>query len=312
MSHQALHRIQESIEADTHLIAQGRLQRSCASFFQPAQGDAPRGVILMLHGWSAGPWQFLPMAGAMSQAGLHCYAARLPGHGACLQDGSEDPSLLPRGAQSALYAEAAEAAYQRAAALALGQNLPLFVFGFSLGGAVALDLVRLHPKQITRLVLAAPMLRPRGMQARLTFRMIRGLGHVGGRRWFDRIPFSWGPRPAPGPNDWVRPGHWTFRMGHLFSAMTYARGVFQTTKKVSVPTQLFISDTDDKSDPETIVRLLRNSKVEYHVWHFAAAQQVPHAMLTPEENPNAESRALIYKSSLDFFLHGRGSSGISS
>ena len=311
MSLHTLRRIQETIEADTLMIAQGRLQRSCASFFRPAQGDTVRGVVLMLHGWSAGPWQFIPLAETMSQAGLHCYAARLPGHGACLQDGSEDPSLLPRGAQAALYGEAAEAAYQRVAALALGQDIPLYVFGFSLGGAVALDLVRLHPKHIARLILAAPMLRPRGMNARLTFRMVRGLGLVGGRRWFDRIPFSWGPRPAAGPNDWVRPGHWTFRMGHLFAAMTYARGVFNSTKKVAVPTQLFLSDTDDKSDPDTIVRLLRNSRVEYHTWRFGRGLKVPHAMLTPEENPNANSRAFLFKTSVDFFLHGRGRTGIS-
>ena len=197
------------------------------------------------------------------------------------------------------------------AALALGHDIPLFVFGFSLGGAVALDLVRLHPRHVARLILAAPMLRPRGMNARLTFRMIRGLGRVGGRRWFDRIPFSWGPRPAPGPNAWVRPGHWTFRMGHLFAAMTYARGVFNTTKRVSVPTQLFLSDADDKSDPDTIVRLLRNSKVEYHTWRFANTLKVPHAMLTAEENSNANSRAFIYKTSVDFLLHGRGRTGIS-
>ena len=311
MSLHALRQIQESIEADTLMITQGRLQRSCASFFRPAQGDPVRGVVLMLHGWSAGPWQFTPLAEAMSEAGLHCYAARLPGHGACLQDGSEDPSLLPRGAQGALYGEAAEAAYQLVAALASSYGIPLFVFGFSLGGAVALDLVRLHPHHVARLILAAPMLRPRGMHARLTFRMIRGLGRVGGRNWFDRIPFSWGPRPVAGPNDWVRPGHWTFRMGHLFAAMTYARGVFYLTKRVSVPTQLFLSEADDKSDPETIVRLLRKSKVEYHAWRFASTLKVPHAMLTAEENPNADSRALIYQTSVDFLLHGRGRTGIS-
>jgi alpha-beta hydrolase superfamily lysophospholipase len=288
---------------DAHLVSAGALQPACASFFLPARAPA-RGAVLMLHGWTAGPWQFADLAALLSQRGFHCYAARLPGHGAAAHDGSEDSSLLPRSAQASLFESCGTEAFAELQHLAAEHGLPLCLVGFSAGGAMGLDLMQRFPDKVARAVLIAPMLRLKPRLPRAMFQALRwipGSGFIA-----DRIRMSWGPMPDPGPDGWRRPGHWHFRFGHLYALMLYTGQVHRRATRLAVPTQFIVSGADDKVDEEAIFAFKRQAPDKHHVWCFPAADRVPHAMLTAGENPDAKSRAFVGELVHDFLSRGAG------
>lgn len=298
--------ISRSIQADADHVHQGRLQSECASFFVAATPVPARGVVLMLHGFTAGPYQYRDMAQRLAGAGLHSYAARLPGHGACLHDGTPSHLELPRSGELSRYAEAAQVAFKQARALAEAEALPLSVIGFSMGGALALDLALQSPEKIARLVLLAPLLRPYGRKVQHAFALLSLLRCFGIGALLDRVPFSWGKRVPAAPGDWVRPGHWDFRLGHIFTALSYAYGVQSRPTALQVPTQLFISSADNKCDPDVAERLLRRSMAAHHVYRFPASRGVPHGMMSRQENPYADTIEQIETVVEQFLLRGEG------
>src|SRR5512145_2081224 len=47
---------------------------------------AARAAVLLVHGFSATPWEMRPLAEALTQRGFACLAVRLPGHGTTPED----------------------------------------------------------------------------------------------------------------------------------------------------------------------------------------------------------------------------------
>ena len=299
------HAVLEEVAADLAAVAAGRLQAPCAAFFMPAEISC-RGVVIMLHGFTAGPWQFNELAPALAAAGLHVYAARLPGHGGCTQ-GHEDPTGLPRAAAAENYGIGADRVFVQARTLAHTAAVPLFIFGFSLGGAMGLDLALRYPQQVQRLVLAAPLLRPQGAGPQRLFAILHALRFLGAPYIMDRIRFSWGPLPEPPPGGWLRPGHWFFRLGHLYAALHYANAVAgRAAAGVHMPTQVILTANDPRCDARSALAVLKSSPTPERAWMFPKESGVPHAMLTAGENPDTASRARIHKLTLEF-LCARGS-----
>lgn len=297
--------IARAVDSDAQRVHAGTLQPGCASFFRAATVPC-RGVVLMLHGWSAGPWQFIPLATALSAHGLHCYAARLPGHGACRPPkGEEDSSELPLSRAYHTYSDTADQALGAVQNLALAHKVPLFIIGFSAGGALATDLLQRHAASFTRAVLMAPLLRPRSLNHRLIFAVLNALLPAIAVIT-DRISMSWGALPVTEPGGWVRPGHWFFRFGHLQAIVAYGQEVWRRAKALATPTQFIITDLDDKADGKAAQILRGNGDTRHHLWRFKAAEGVPHAMLTAEENPNDASREHIARLVQAFLLEGKG------
>lgn len=58
-----------------------RLQVDCAPRFYPAEGEARKGVAILLHGFSACPQQFFAIASLVSKQGFDVFIPLLPGQG---------------------------------------------------------------------------------------------------------------------------------------------------------------------------------------------------------------------------------------
>ncbi len=296
--------LHQPLTADAQAVAAGRLQPECASSYTPSR-TAARGVLLALHGFTAGPYQFSALAERLADGGIATYAARLPGHGARAAAG--DPSFLelPKSRELAIYVDAAEDALKRATQLAADLKAPLTLLGFSLGGALALHLALQKPQQIARLVLLAPLVRPQGRRAQLSFFALQQAQRLGLGPLLDRLPFSWGELPtAP---DWHRPGHWHFRVGHLFAVLTFAASLSRLRLPLRTPTQLITSGADRRCDPHGAQRLLQGATAPTYVYHFPAALQVPHAMLSAQENRSGQTRLEIETMVAAFVEQGVGS-----
>lgn len=301
---QGSHAVLEAVAADAAAVAAGRLQPECVAFFTLAVGTC-RGVVLMLHGYTAGPWQFSELAPALSEAGMHVYAARLPGHG-LLAQGRESAAGLPRAAKAGDYGVGADRAFVQARALSRAAEVPLFLFGFSLGGAMSLDLALRYPQEVQRLILAAPLLRPEGVWPQRTFALLHALRFAGMPWLMDRIRISWGPLPEPPPGNWRRPGHWYFSLGNLYAALAYGAGVQRLALGASggmpMPMQVLLTANDQRCDAQSALQLLQRSPTPERAWMFPRDSGVPHAMLTAGENPDIASRARITQVTLEFLL----------
>lgn len=109
-------------------------------------GEGPAEVLL-LHGFSGGPSDLRYLGDRLHAAGLSCLAPALPGHG---PDAARLGEVRARDWQ--------EAAGERLRALAAARGGPLFVVGYSLGGALASYLAATRPEAVRGLVLLAPAL----------------------------------------------------------------------------------------------------------------------------------------------------------
>lgn len=303
---------------DEALVRDGALQPACRCRLWPATTPVPRGVVLLLHGFTAGPWQFDELAPQLAAAGLTAYAARLPGHGASLRHDDDAPdavgarddaSGLPRSRQHARFGHAAVAAWSEARALATAAGVPLFLVGHSAGGAMAMDVLLRPHCGVARAVLVAPLLQPR---RRVDYTLVRALSRVPFSGWLtDRVRLSW-PVAAARTDGWVRPGHRRFRLGHVVALFRYA-GSVQRVARAAVrrglslpPIQLICTANDDKVDLAACESLARQRPKRHFLHCFAPAAGVPHAMLTRYENPNDDTRALVHALCRDFLVDGVG------
>ena len=122
------------------------------SLFLKPRGK-PKAHVLLLHGFSASPWEVAEYARHLRKKGCLVYAPRLAGHGA----GSAEFNAHGR----ADWLADAEAAF---AALVPAKG-KLALVGHSGGGALAALLADRHAGQVSCLVLAAPAFRLRDRMA---------------------------------------------------------------------------------------------------------------------------------------------------
>ena len=92
--------------------------------------EAPRGSVVLLHGASDSPYSMRALAEVFYSAGLYVIVPRLPGHGTI-------PGELTA-VRPADWTTVASMAV-RHAEQQVGANMPLFIGGYSAGGAIALD-----------------------------------------------------------------------------------------------------------------------------------------------------------------------------
>lgn len=297
--------IAQQVAHDQQKVRAGLLHSDCAAAFYPAKQDVPwRGVVLLLHGFTAGPWQFRDLCHALSARGLHCYTARLPGHGATERTAFSSREL-PKSNEVKRYSQCADLALEAAQQLASARQLPLMVVGFSAGGALAADLLLRAPQAFARAVLIAPLLRPLGLSRRMFFRAMRHIPLAG--RLIDRLPFAW-KAPAPRPDGWLRPGHSQFHFGNVSALLAYAHTVEAQKRSWRVPTQFILTANDDKIDPYTCRAFAQKLPVPHPVYWFGPECEVPHAMISPQENGDANSRARVHTIVTEFLLDGVGHS----
>jgi carboxylesterase len=112
-------------------------------------------VVLLLHGFTGSPWEVRPLGEALADRGFHVMAPLLPGHGATPE------AMLAITWRD--WVRAAEAAFDALAA----HGRPVAVAGLSMGGLLALLLAARRPEQTPGLVLLAPVVQLKALDARV-------------------------------------------------------------------------------------------------------------------------------------------------
>ncbi len=296
-----LARVQAILEAEKALpLQEGSESRLLAHPTPP-----PKGTVVMLHGFSAGPWQFEDMAKAVHERGYNVYIPRLPGHGFKLPGGAEDATKLLTSRNWQEYHAYAEEIY----AQAKGLGGPVRLLGLSGGANVALDMVTHHP-DIKGAVLYAPFLAPKSGAARAGLAVVRFLdsftfGLFG--RLLDKLPFGWGEGGRAAAREWGRPGHWDMKMGNVYGLYRHGQTLVRDAGKIRVPLQFFTTAIDDAADQGAIKKVYERSGAAARngLYFFPKAEGVPHPMVHWRENGRRETIARLTKLTLEFLEHGK-------
>jgi alpha-beta hydrolase superfamily lysophospholipase len=273
-----LQQLQARLARDRALVQAGEVHGWCQSYLELPRGSAAQGVALLLHGFSAGPWQYEHMTEHLTSGGLAVYAPRLPGHG-CLIDGQPDPSALPGLGETSAYGRFAEAVYQEAKAQAQALGVPLYVMGFSLGGALALDLATRHPHSIKRLVVGAPLVRPQPLFGRFLYQAAHLVAKLDrGREYLKRRLYTWAtelpdffPRPAPGYSH--------FTTDKIYACLDYAHTLRKTLQPPRMPVQLVVTEADKQCDPGAALKLIARCAGPHHTYVVDRAYNITHTDL---------------------------------
>jgi len=281
------------------------LQDGSRSYFLPAENrDDPRGTVVLLHGWSAGTWQYENMAKDLQNKGYNVYVPRLPGHGFRNADGTDNPNYIPRSGQEHLYTEFADRVYHEASST----GAPVHVVGLSGGGAVALDIAGRYP-DIKGAVAYDPFLNSGDWKARTL------LGTAG---VLDRFSFGQASRllsnipvvfdgPKRDHEEWGRPGHFNFNAEQMFALSSYGRQAANNAAKSDVPIQVITSDSEKGLvDRGLIGTAFWGGKGEQrNGWYnFAEEENVPHAMVHEREIPDEDARGRVRDLTYDFIEDG--------
>lgn len=258
------------------------LQHRSTSFLLPTAQRPAKGIVLLLHGFSAAPWQCEPMAQALAQAGYHAFAPRLPGHGRLDARGKEDPSQLPQAADWARYLAFAK----EQQGLLAQTGLPRHALGLSVGAALALAIAEEDPG-LGRVVALAPF-----MAAIRGDWLLNGAaaldGPTGGLTgWaLGAVPWGWGPEAEAQTAEGSRPGHAIFPLGCVAAVDRLGHRVqAQAPQWAGARLQLVTTGADDtvplKAQAQLVAALPPGALAGWH--HYPKAEGVPHPMLHPFE-----------------------------
>jgi alpha-beta hydrolase superfamily lysophospholipase len=145
----------ERVRREQSALQEGTLRPRNASFLRLP--ERPHGLVLLFHGFTAGPWQFDELSERLNAAGFAVYAVRLPGHGE-QRDGAPYSAALPNGQTWQQYTQFNRTVVAEASALAQEMDIPLDVVGFSLGGAQAVQAALEAGHRVHKVALVAPLM----------------------------------------------------------------------------------------------------------------------------------------------------------
>ncbi len=261
-----------------------KLQPGYESLFLSQPGKA-RGTVLMLHGYSAGPWQFRELAGRFHDAGYNVFAPRMLGHGFMGSDGIPTGARIPRMGQPGAWDRFIDETYAQAASL----GAPVHAIGLSGGGNLALRMAERHP--LAGVAAMAPYLGgdlPHGILFAISDVLDRCTFGLFGRLVLDQIPHN---KNEFEPNDTT-----PHTQGSLGQARAM-RLVGHAVKKVQCPVQMITTDGDKLSGQHRVHAWLERCSTNNGWYRFARSEEVPHAMLSPQQNPKA---AIVHDILFDF------------
>ncbi len=271
--------LKNRLNTDQAAAEQGVLHPWCQSFLGASTHGPTQAVVLLLHGFTAGPWQFDAVAERLTGIGMDVYAPRLPGHG-CLKNNVPDARHLPGLNDNDVYSQFAEQVLQEAKAYAKEKRVPLYVMGFSLGGGMALDIASHHPHSVKRLMLGAPLVKPQPLQGRLAFQLARLVNMVSpGRKLLRRKRLAW---DMPIPKEFAQmplPGYFTFPIDKMCGCLQYARRMRKQLRPPSMPVQLVVTEADKQCDPKLAQRLIARSPADHFTYTIDKALKVSHVDL---------------------------------
>jgi carboxylesterase len=225
-------------------------------------------VCLFFHGFTAAPYQFIPMGEALSREGYNVLVPLMPGHGRAGEWGPDRPPPLPTEIDT--YRDFARQWLEYA--LALGEEVA--VGGISGGGTVAAWLALEYASQVDRALLFAPYLSGSSKVVDLL------VEHID-------LYFAW-----QGDGDRESLAYPGFYMPALRTMLDLGGDVLQRARKPPVAPMFVISSESDRAvDNRDHVKLFElvsqhAPKSWYHC--FDRVMDIPHTMMTREEGNRYE------------------------
>jgi esterase/lipase len=230
-------------------------------------------VCLFFHGFTAAPYQFLPMAQTLFQAGYSVVVPLMPGHG--LAGGSAGewgplrPPPLPE--QAALYQDFATKWLKRC--LPLGKEV--IVGGLSGGGTLAAWLGLEQPAQVKKLMLYAPYFRGSSPVLDLFTRLVNRY-----QEWVR-------PKGAP-----AGPGYPGFNVPALRVFLDMGEDVLKrSAHQLSAPAFVISSQSDmavNNTDHRTYMNQVLDRSPKSWYLCFDKVNDIPHTMMTQAEGNRYE------------------------
>jgi len=214
---------------------------------------APRGGVILVHGFTASPWEMRLFGEALAEQGYAALGVRLPGHGTSVED------LAGRRYEEWL------AAVARGYTLLAREGVPCYGIGMSTGALLLLALAPSTP--LAGMVLLSPFLR-------LRHRLAPAISVLRFFRRFQRhevkaelADYYYNRRPLNG----------------VYQISRLIRLVRKRLSRVTAPTLMISTQGDQTVDAESsreLFQRLASRRKEYHCF----GPDVPHVLAT-RENP---------------------------
>jgi pimeloyl-ACP methyl ester carboxylesterase len=288
---EAIARLQARVVSDAALP----LQEGTRTRLMLQPRPTGKGVVVLLHGWSAGTYQYDELAPLVFAQGKHVYIPRLEGHGYRTVDGVPDSSHMVGPRERTRYHAFAEQVFHDVSGLG-----PIQLVGLSGGAAVALDIAAHHP-EVQRVVAMSPYLGTQDARADGIFRAFEGLDFFSfgqASRVLEAIPHDWGEGPPDGP------GHWKHTLGGIYALSCYGHAVTEALRGTAVSVQWITSRGDRAASRRQFFRAYDLAGGDsHHGWYDFAT--VVHPMLSKHNNPDEASIRVLTRITLDFLRTGQ-------
>lgn len=235
---------------------------ACRSRFWFHPQPTPK-VFLFLHGFTAGSYQFVPMAEAFYRAGYNVLIPRQPGHGIAGNWHGDNPPPLPT--QIEIYQAFVMDWFRQAQAL--GERV--IVGGLSSGATLAAWLAFERPHDVDRALLFAPYLS--GNNRLVDF-------------FVETLPFyfEWLNKDSPGHH-----GYDGFRIPTLRIFLDLGQTLIDQAPERFVAPMFIVSSAGDRSTNPHDHQALFTGVLQHQpqAWYHCldAALQIPHTMMTQAE-----------------------------
>ncbi len=220
-------------------------------------------VCLFFHGFTAAPYQFLPMARTFYQAGYNVLIPRLPGHGQAGDWNRETPPPLPADAET--YKKFA--LYWLRQAQALGDKV--VVGGLSGGATVAGWLALERPQEIDRALLFAAYL---SSSNRVVDLFVKNFNSY----------FEWRADPTE-----QMIGYKGFMMEDLRVFLNLGGEILKRSRTGTVPPMFVVSTDADQAvnntDHQTLFDNVLPRQPKCWYYSFDRTLNIPHTMMTKAE-----------------------------
>ncbi|MGV0025953.1 alpha/beta hydrolase [Phormidesmis priestleyi] len=241
----------------------------CRSQFLLHSAPTPK-VCLFFHGFTAAPYQFLPMGRTFYKAGYNVIIPRLPGHGKAGNWNKDNPPPLPDSPDA--YKQFALNWLQKAQTL--GDRV--VVGGLSGGGTMAAWLALEKFDQLDRALLFAPYLSSSNKVIDLVVNVFNTY-------------FSWKP---DAPSDKVI-GYGGFEVPALRVFLEMGKEILKRSKTDSSAPLFIISTEADRAvsnlDHETLYENTLKRQPKSWYYRFDKLLNIPHTMMTKEEGNDWEN-----------------------
>lgn len=221
---------------------------------RPEPGAAQRGAVLLVHGFTASPWEMRRFGEGLAAAGFTSLGVRLPGHGTTPED------LASRRYEEWL--ETVMGGYQ----LLAEHHRQVYGLGLSTGGLLLLALAE-DLAHLDGLILLSPFLRLRHRLAPAAG-LLRFVHPFQTREVPTELaPYYYARRPVNG----------------VYQILRLLRRVRRRLDRVTTPALVISAEGDQTADVESareLFRKLGGRQKEFHLY----GPEVPHILTTPE-NP---------------------------